>query len=107
MLGLVRSIVSVLACRFRSRADLELEVLALRRQLNVLRRQRPGHSRLWTIEARGQSTVETRTLAVRVTGRIVRRRWNPSQAQPSVSCGTAPQRGVRPPQPPTYPPQNA
>jgi hypothetical protein len=29
MLTLVRSIVSVVACRFRSRVDLELEVLAL------------------------------------------------------------------------------
>jgi hypothetical protein len=37
---LARSVVSVLACRFRSRVDLELEVLALRHQLNVLRRQR-------------------------------------------------------------------
>src|SRR5712691_2221951 len=46
MLTLVRSIVSVLACRFRSRAVLELEVLALRHQLHVLRRQRPGWPRL-------------------------------------------------------------
>src|SRR5713101_4762707 len=46
MLTLVRSIVSVLACRFRSRAVLELEVLALRHQLHVLRRQRPGRRRL-------------------------------------------------------------
>src|SRR5260370_21363696 len=46
MLTLVRSIVLVLACRFRSRAVLELEVLALRHQLHVLRRQRPGRPRL-------------------------------------------------------------
>src|SRR5258707_15703930 len=46
MLTLVRSIVSVLACRFRGRAVLELEVLALRHQLHVLRRQRPGRRRL-------------------------------------------------------------
>jgi hypothetical protein len=39
---LMRSIVSVLARRFRSRAVLELENLALRHQLHVLRRQRPG-----------------------------------------------------------------
>jgi hypothetical protein len=38
MLTLVHSIVSVLACRFRSRAVLELEIVALRHQLNVLRR---------------------------------------------------------------------
>jgi hypothetical protein len=81
MLSLVRSIVSVLACRFRSRADLELEVLALRRQLNVLRRQRPGHLRLSPIEAPIQSTVDKRTLAVGVTSRTVRRRWNPPQKQ--------------------------
>jgi hypothetical protein len=62
MLTLVRSIVSILACRFRSRADLELEVLAPRRQLNVLRRQRPGRPRLSPIEAPSQSTVDTRTL---------------------------------------------
>src|SRR5271155_6170019 len=42
MLKLVRSIVSVLSLRFRSRAVLELENLALRHQLHVLRRQRPG-----------------------------------------------------------------
>jgi transposase InsO family protein len=47
---LVRSIVSVLACRFRSRAVLELENLALRHQLHVLRRPRPGRPRLFTID---------------------------------------------------------
>jgi hypothetical protein len=49
MLKLVRSIVSVLARRFRSRAVLELENFALRHQLQVLRRQRPGRPRLFTI----------------------------------------------------------
>src|SRR6202030_4192540 len=38
------------ACRFRSRADLELEVIALRHQLAVLRRQRPGRARLSTVD---------------------------------------------------------
>jgi hypothetical protein len=47
---LMRSIVSVLARRFRSRAVLELENLALRHQLHVLRRQRPGRPRLFTID---------------------------------------------------------
>jgi hypothetical protein len=47
MLKLVRSIVSVLARRFRSRVVLELENLALRHQLHVLRRQRPGRPRLF------------------------------------------------------------
>src|SRR5271165_3255230 len=43
----VRSIVSRLVCRFRSRAVLELENLVLRHQLHVLRRQRPGRPRLF------------------------------------------------------------
>jgi hypothetical protein len=46
----VCSIVSVLASRFRSRAVVELENLALRHQLHVLRRQRPGRPRLFTID---------------------------------------------------------
>ena len=50
MLKLVRSIVSVIARRFRSRAVLELENLALRHQLHVFRRQRPGRPRLFTID---------------------------------------------------------
>ena len=50
MLKLVRSIVSVVACRLRSRAFLELENLALRHQLHVLRRQQPGRPRLFTID---------------------------------------------------------
>ena len=40
MLMLVRSIVSRLVCRFRSRAFVELENLALNNQLHVLCRQR-------------------------------------------------------------------
>jgi excisionase family DNA binding protein len=50
MLMLVRSIVSRLVCRCRSRAVLELENLALRHQLHVLRRQRPGRLRLFTFD---------------------------------------------------------
>src|SRR5438445_13067754 len=50
MFMLVRSIVSRLVCRFRSRAVLQLENLALRHQLHVLRRQRPGRLRLFTID---------------------------------------------------------
>ena len=49
MLTLARPIVPVPAGRFRSRA-VELEVLALRHQLHVLRRQRPGRPRLFTID---------------------------------------------------------
>ena len=44
------SIVSVLARRFRTRAVVELENLALRHQLHVLRRQRPGRLRLIMID---------------------------------------------------------
>ena len=45
-----RSIVCLLALRFRSRAGVTLENLALRHQLHVLRRQRPGRPRLFTID---------------------------------------------------------
>src|SRR6202051_4086887 len=46
----VRSIISVVARRLRSRAMVELENLALCHQLHVLRRQRPGRLRLFTID---------------------------------------------------------
>jgi len=49
-LKLERSIVSRLVCRFRNRAVVELESLALRHQLRVLRRQRPGRLRLFTFD---------------------------------------------------------
>ena len=45
-----RSIIAAIARRFRSRAVLELENLALRHQLHVLRRQWPGRLRLFTID---------------------------------------------------------
>ena len=47
---LERSVISVVARRFRSRAVVELENLALRHQLRVLRRQRPGRLRLFTFD---------------------------------------------------------
>jgi len=50
MLKLERSIVSRLVCRFRSRAVVELENLALCHQLHVLRRQQPGRLRLFTFD---------------------------------------------------------
>ena len=50
MLKHVRAIVAAIVRRFRSRAVLELENLALRHQLHVLRRQRPGRARLFTID---------------------------------------------------------
>ena len=50
MLKLVRSAISIVARRFRSRAVLELENLALRHQLHVLPRQRPWRPRLIAID---------------------------------------------------------
>jgi hypothetical protein len=49
MLKLER-VISIVARRFRSRAVVELENLALRHQLHVLRRQRPGRRRLFAID---------------------------------------------------------
>src|SRR5713101_1100459 len=50
MLAFSSALLSWLACRFRSRAELELEVVALRHQLAVLRRQRPGRLRLFAFD---------------------------------------------------------
>jgi hypothetical protein len=50
MLKLERTVISVVARRFRSRAVVELENLALHHQLHVLRRQRPGRPRLFAID---------------------------------------------------------
>ena len=50
MLKHLRSIVAVVTRRFRSRAVVELENLALRHQLRVLRRQRPGRPRFFAID---------------------------------------------------------
>jgi putative transposase len=44
MITILSALVSVLSFRFRSRASLELELVALRHQLIVLRRQRPAAS---------------------------------------------------------------
>ena len=41
MFTILSALVSVLSCRFRGRSSLELEVVALRHQLAVLRRQHP------------------------------------------------------------------
>jgi len=49
MLKLER-VISIVARRFRSRAVVDLENLALRHQLHVLRRQRPGRRRLFAID---------------------------------------------------------
>jgi hypothetical protein len=50
MLKLERSVISVVARRFRSRAVVELDNLAMRHQLHVLRRQTPGRLRLFTFD---------------------------------------------------------
>src|SRR5712671_8013433 len=50
MLAYSLALLSWLAGRFRSRAELELEVIALRHQLAVLRRQRPGRPQLFALD---------------------------------------------------------
>jgi putative transposase len=50
MLASISALLSWLAGRLRGRAELELEVIALRHQLAVLRRQRPGRPRLFALD---------------------------------------------------------
>src|SRR5271163_4517826 len=50
MLKYISALFSWLACRFRSRVELELEVIALRHQVAVLHRQHPGRRRLFTLD---------------------------------------------------------
>src|ERR1700682_4785872 len=50
MVAFISELLSWLACRFRSRAELELEVIALRHQLVVLHRQRPGRPQLLALD---------------------------------------------------------
>ncbi len=50
MQSLLSELFSWLACRFRGRAKLELEVIALRHQLAVLRRQRSRRTQLFAID---------------------------------------------------------
>ena len=47
MVTILSALVSLLSFRVRSRASLELELVALRHQVTVLRRQRPGRLRLF------------------------------------------------------------
>src|SRR5215470_2339651 len=47
MITILSALVSLLSFRVRSRAYLELELIALRHQVSVLRRQRPGRARLF------------------------------------------------------------
>jgi hypothetical protein len=50
MLAFISAVFSWLACRFRSRAELEFEVIALRHQLAILHRRRSGRPRLCSID---------------------------------------------------------
>src|ERR1700732_2674901 len=50
MRAFISRLLSWLACRFRSRAELELEVIALRHQLAVLHPQRPGRAQLFALD---------------------------------------------------------
>ena len=47
MIVILSALVSLLSFHFRSRASLELELIALRHQVTVLRRQHPGRPRLF------------------------------------------------------------
>jgi hypothetical protein len=50
MLTILSAIVSIFEFRVRSRASLELELIALRHQVTVLRRQRPGRPRFSSLD---------------------------------------------------------
>src|ERR1700688_3720612 len=50
MITILSAVVSALCFRFRRRASLELELVALRHQVSVLRRQRPGRLRLFSTD---------------------------------------------------------
>src|SRR6266404_1291254 len=50
MITLLSAVGSLLSFRVRSRSSLELELVALRHQVTVLRRQRPGRSRLFSTD---------------------------------------------------------
>jgi hypothetical protein len=50
MVAILSAVVSIFAFRFRSRASLELKLIALQHQLAVLRRQRPGRPQLSSLD---------------------------------------------------------
>src|SRR3981189_1095964 len=50
MLTILSTVVSIFAFRFRSRASLELKLIALQHQLAVLRRQRPARPQLSSLD---------------------------------------------------------
>jgi hypothetical protein len=49
MVTILLAAVSIISFRFRSRAALELKLIALQHQLTVLHRQRPGRPQLSTL----------------------------------------------------------
>jgi len=50
MAAILSALVSIFAFRFRDRASLEIELIALRHQVTVLRRQRPGRPQLSSLD---------------------------------------------------------
>jgi hypothetical protein len=50
MIALLSAVGSLLSFRVRTRASLELELVALRHQVTVLHRQRPGRPRLFSAD---------------------------------------------------------
>ena len=50
MVAILSAVVLIFAFRFRSRAALELKLIALQHQLAVLRRQRPGRPQLSSLD---------------------------------------------------------
>jgi transposase InsO family protein len=50
MLTILSAVISIIALRFRSRAALELKLIALQHQLAVLHRQRPGRPQLSSLD---------------------------------------------------------
>ena len=50
MLALISTVFSWLGCRVRRRAELELELIALRHQVAVLNRRRRGRPRLCSVD---------------------------------------------------------
>jgi hypothetical protein len=50
MVAILAAVVSIFVFRFRSRATLELRLIALQHQMSVLRRQRPGRAQLSSLD---------------------------------------------------------
>jgi putative transposase len=50
MITIVSTVISILAFRLRRRASLELELIGLRHQVSVLRRQHPGRIRFFSTD---------------------------------------------------------